>query len=68
MADEQLKRYKRAMEDALQQLDWCVGYLQGIQKSKVARVLAQNRRHIASDIAGEEETQLPTEESKAASE
>jgi hypothetical protein len=69
MPDDDVERYKRAMNDAFQQLDWCIGYLQGINKSHVARALSQNRQHIARDIAGEKQTELPTEESaKAASE
>ena len=30
------ERYRRAAEDALQQLDWCIGYLHGIRKVKIS--------------------------------
>jgi hypothetical protein len=46
----ELDEYKRAMDDAFQQLDWCIGYLHGIQKGKVAKALAQNRDFIARQI------------------
>jgi hypothetical protein len=43
---EEVERYRSAAEDALQQLDWCIGYLAGSQKGRVARVLSANRSHI----------------------
>ena len=64
MADDskaELERYKTALSHAFQQLDWCIGYFQGIRKPRIARALSQNRMHIAGDIAGEQETQLPTQ-------
>jgi len=67
-SNDELERYKRALNDALQQLDWCIGYLQGIRKPNMARALSQNRLHIARDIAGEEETELPTQASGTAKE
>jgi hypothetical protein len=64
---KELDRYERAMKDAFQQLDWCIGYLQGIHKTHIARALSENRQYIANQVAGEEEeAQLPTQ-SKAAS-
>ena len=70
MADrDELERYKRAMNDALQQLDWAIGYLQGINKPKVAGALAQNRQYIQTQIAGEkDEADLPSQEGSAAEE
>jgi hypothetical protein len=46
----ELKRYKRAADHALRQLDWCVNYLEGIQKDKAAQALKQNRDFIAKQI------------------
>ena len=66
--NDELERYKHAMNDAFQQLDWCIGYLQGIHKQHIARALSQNRQHIASNIAGEEETELPTQSAQASKE
>ena len=66
---DEIERYKRAMTDAFQQLDWVIGYLQGIHKQNIARALSENRQHIATQIAGEkDETELPTQEGKAAEE
>jgi hypothetical protein len=48
--DEELERYRRAAEDALQQLDWCIGYLHGIRKLEISRALAKNRSQIRSRL------------------
>jgi hypothetical protein len=62
-AKSELDEYKRAMDDMFQQLDWCIGYLHGIQKNKVAQALAQNRDYIAKQIDHDyAETDEPTEE------
>ena len=61
-AKNDLGEYKRAGNDIFQQLDWCIGYLHGIQKSKVAWALAQNRELIAKQIDHQyRETNEPTE-------
>ena len=44
------KRYKQAAEDALQQLDWCIGYLHGIHKTDISRALAKNRSYIRTRL------------------
>jgi hypothetical protein len=44
--NDELERYRRAAEDALQQLDWCIGYLHGIRKTQISRSLARNRSYI----------------------
>ena len=48
--DEQLERYRRAAEDALQQLDWAIGYLHGIRKVEISRALAKNRSYIRTKL------------------
>jgi hypothetical protein len=48
--DAELGVYRRAAEEALQQLDWCIGYLQGIGEKKTARALARNRTFIRSEL------------------
>ena len=58
--DDELKRYRRAAEDALQQLDWCIGYFTGAKNSKVARSLGANRAHIRTKILKRAEQSLPT--------
>ena len=40
---EEVDRYRRASVDALQQLDWCIGYLHGCGKTGLVRELATNR-------------------------
>jgi hypothetical protein len=45
---EEIDRYRTATEDALQQLDWCIGYFVGCNKSSIAKALGANRAHIRS--------------------
>lgn len=53
------ERYRRAAEDALQQLDWCIGYLHGIRKNAEARMLSQNRQSIRQNLLQREEQPEP---------
>jgi hypothetical protein len=46
-------RYRRAAEDALQQLDWAIGYLHGIHKTEISKALAKNRSHIRTQLLGQ---------------
>ena len=61
MTTDQGERYRRAAEDALQQLDWCIGYLHGIRKAKISRALAKNRTFIKRELMKQETEPLPTE-------
>ena len=61
MASENGDRYRRAAEDALQQLDWCIGYLHGIRKTRISRALAQNRSYIRRALLHQPEEPTPTE-------
>jgi hypothetical protein len=54
-------RYRKAADDALQQLDWAIGYLHGIRKVQIARVLARNRAHIRRELLQRAEEPLPTQ-------
>lgn len=58
---DQEERYRRAAEDALQQLDWCIGYLHGIHKNKISKQLAKNRTHIKRDLMHEPTGPMPSE-------
>jgi hypothetical protein len=49
-SDTQLDAYKQAMDDMFQQLDWCINYLQDINKNKFARRLANSRASIAKQL------------------
>jgi hypothetical protein len=60
-ADE-LERWRRAAEDALQQLDWAIGYLHGIGKNPEARALAANRRTIRQRVLQRDAQPLPAEQ------
>jgi hypothetical protein len=52
-SDDENDRYRRAAEDALQQLDWAIGYLHGIHKTEISKALAKNRSHIRTQLLGE---------------
>ncbi len=60
-ANGQTDRYRRAAEDALQQLDWCIGYLHGIRKQDISRQLARNRSYIRRHLLHEAAEPTPTE-------
>ena len=62
VTEEDVERYRRAAEDALQQLDWCIGYLHGIRKIDISRALAKNRSSIRSQLLDQPEQPLPAEE------
>lgn len=57
---DETERYRRAAQDALQQLDWCIGYIHGIRKPRIARALARNRSVIRMNLLREPEQPLPT--------
>jgi len=61
-AQGEVERYRQAAEDALQQLDWCIGYLHGIRKIGIAKALAVNRGYIRTNLMGLPEEPLPTAE------
>ena len=54
-------RYRQAAEDALQQLDWTIGYLHGIHKTDISKALAKNRSYIRHSLMGEAKEPLPDE-------
>jgi hypothetical protein len=66
MADSDAVRYKQAAEDALQQLDWCIGYLHGIRKSELSARLARNRTSIKRNLMKEPTHPLPSSETSEA--
>jgi hypothetical protein len=61
MALDTGERYRLAAEDALQQLDWCIGYLHGIRKAKISRQLAKNRNFIKRNLMKQPVEPLPSE-------
>lgn len=58
-------RYREAAEDALQQLDWCIGYLHGIGKAAVARALSRNRSYIRTELMKSPEQPTPESDQSA---
>jgi hypothetical protein len=60
MASDQDARYRQAAEDALQQLDWCIGYLHGIRKTGISRALARNRSYIRTQLLERAEEPVPS--------
>ena len=60
--EQEANRYRMAAEDALQQLDWVIGYLHGIRKSEISRALAKNRSYIRTQLMQREEEPLPSQE------
>jgi hypothetical protein len=59
---DEADRYRRAAEDALQQLDWAIGYLHGIRKTDISKALAKNRSFIRKQLMGEPEEPLPAQQ------
>jgi hypothetical protein len=57
---EQNERYRQAATEALEMLDWCIGFLVGIRKESIASQLAQNRKHIREDLMNEPAEPVPT--------
>jgi hypothetical protein len=60
--EQEADRYRKAAEDALQQLDWTIGYLHGIHKVEISRALAKNRSYIRRRLMGEAEEPLPDQQ------
>jgi hypothetical protein len=60
VSDNETERYKQAANDALQLVDWCIGYLVGMRKQKIASTLARNRAYIRSELLKEAEQPVPT--------
>ena len=61
--EREANRYRMAAEDALQQLDWAIGYLHGIRKTQISKALAKNRSVIRQELMGrKEEEPLPTQQ------
>ena len=59
---KEVDRYRTATEDALQQLDWCIGYFVGANKSGLAKSLGANRSYIRRHLLHREEAATPTNE------
>jgi hypothetical protein len=60
----EVERYRRASEDALEQLDWCIGYLHGSGKKAVSRSLARNRSYIRTNLLRRAEEPVPSQQAE----
>ena len=60
MARNEAEPYRRAAEQALHQLDWCIGYLHGIHKTTISAHLARNREHIERDLMRKPAAPVPS--------
>lgn len=59
--DDETERYRQAAQDALEQLDWCIGYLHGIHKTKISTQLAKNRAYIKRNLLKQAEAPVPSQ-------
>lgn len=57
---DEMERYRRAAEDTMQQLDWCIGYLHGIRKNAEAQMLSRNRQVIRKNLLQRDPEPDPT--------
>ena len=53
------ERYRQATDDALQHLNWCIGYLHGIGKVRISQALAHNYATIRMNLLSRPEEPLP---------
>jgi hypothetical protein len=51
-SDEEIARYRRAAEETLDQLDWCVKYLYRNRKGRIAATIDKNRATIQRQMSG----------------
>ena len=55
----EVDKYRTAAEDALQQLDWCIGYFTGANKPSLAKSLSANRSYIRRNLLKREDAGMP---------
>ena len=48
------ERYRRAAEETLDQLDWCINYLHRIRKPRIAQAIEKNRSTIRRQMRGDD--------------
>lgn len=53
-------RYRQAATDALEMVDWCIGYMVGTRKNSIASALARNRKYIREQLLREPAEPVPT--------
>jgi len=60
---EEVDRYRTATDDALQQLDWCIGYFVGTKHTRLAKALGSNRSHIRKHLLNRPALPVPEQNS-----
>jgi hypothetical protein len=58
--EARVERYRRATEDLLQQVDWCIGYFHGCGKKGIAKSLSNNRSYIRKHLLKRSEQADPS--------
>ena len=61
MARGQRVPYRQGAEDALGRLDWCIGYLHGINGDRIAAAQAENRAYIRRSLLREAAEPVPSQ-------
>jgi hypothetical protein len=59
--NDELERWRRAAEVTFEQLEWVIGYLRSIGKTREARALAANRRVIRRELLERPAEPLPSD-------
>jgi hypothetical protein len=62
LADDEARRYHRAAQAALEQLDWCIRYLRQIRKNEVATILSRNRDQIERRVRARSDSEVGTKQ------
>ncbi|HEX5534433.1 MAG TPA: hypothetical protein VFX33_11885 [Actinomycetales bacterium] len=62
--ESEVERFRTATEDALQQLDWCIGYFTGTNRRGIAHSLSANRSYIRRHLMHRQEMAVPVEAAK----
>lgn len=52
-------RYRLAVQDTLEQVDWCIGYFTAQKLHGLATRLSENRDHIRTGLLGRAKQPLP---------
>ena len=60
--EDEVERYRHASEDALQQLDWCIGYMHGSGKKGDSASTFKNRAYIRTHLLKRAEQPVPSQE------
>lgn len=65
---EEVDRYRTATDDALQQINRCIGYLAATKQGRIASSLSVDLEHIRSNLLGRAPQSVPTTDPEAGQE